>query len=158
MKILSAVFAMTLMIELQHTFAYVINESKQGITCWTCPDKGSNSECNDWAPDRQCPDSKTVCQTVHRFSESTGQSAKVNKQCVLPTECTYNHVGCRSENGVKICVSCCNTPYCNKEAPHNNDTAINLSVTVLQPSSATYASFHCPVMIFVLSATALLFT
>ena len=36
----------------------------------------------------------TVCKSVHRFNEETGDSIYVVKTCAVPTECSSDKVGC----------------------------------------------------------------
>lgn len=106
------------------------DESNKPITCWTCPNKTNNEECNDWAPDLECPTNHTVCKTVHRLSAGSRRSVSVYKQCAKERDCTEAHIGCHSSPGtpgVVDCVSCCNQAYCNEEAPVNQSHALLLS-------------------------------
>ncbi|XP_064595843.1 ly6/PLAUR domain-containing protein 6B-like [Liolophura sinensis] len=129
---------------------YTVSVEEKSITCWTCPNKGSNLECNDWAPDRYCPQGQSVCQTVHTFSDVTGQvaSVRVNKQCVDPEKCTRHDVGCRTDKttNTKTCISCCTTSYCNEEVAHDNNSAIRFSVTLFG-SAACNKLTYWPVFI-----------
>ncbi|XP_013398822.1 ly6/PLAUR domain-containing protein 6B [Lingula anatina] len=96
------------------------------ITCWTCPNKSNNEECNNWAPDKFCLQNFTVCKTVHRVNTLTGRSIAVNKMCAKPAECNKSTIGCRPTEipYVQDCISCCDQPYCNEHAPSNSSTAI----------------------------------
>ena len=38
----------------------------------------------------------SVCKTVHRLNSNDGHSLLVNKFCVPPSQCTMQHVGCKS--------------------------------------------------------------
>ncbi|XP_064596665.1 ly6/PLAUR domain-containing protein 6-like [Liolophura sinensis] len=122
---------------------YTIELDQNRITCWTCPNKGSNLECNDWAPDKYCPHGHSVCQTVHTFSDVAGgiPMVRVEKRCVVPEKCTRQNVGCRTHKAtnVKTCISCCATSYCNEEVAHDDQTAIRLSVSLI--GSATCNKF-----------------
>ena len=75
------------------------------ITCWTCPGKTNNEECNNWAPDKRCPQAHTVCKTVHRFYADGAQSISVHKTCAMPDQCTPNMVGCTWSEDLQVRVS-----------------------------------------------------
>ncbi|XP_064595844.1 ly6/PLAUR domain-containing protein 6B-like [Liolophura sinensis] len=117
---------------------YTVSVEEKSITCWTCPNKGSNLECNNWAPDRYCPQDQSVCQTAHTFSDVTGQvaSLRVDKRCVAPEKCTRHDT----------CISCCTTSYCNEEVAHDNHSAIQFSITLLGSAACNKLSY-CPVFI-----------
>lgn len=104
-------------------------EEMESITCWTCPGKSNNEECNDWAPDRQCHKSHSWCKTVHRFNERSGKSILVNKECVQARHCSVDHVGCYQtlQPNVIDCVTCCNRDYCNEFVPVNHTSALEQS-------------------------------
>ncbi|XP_041374883.1 ly6/PLAUR domain-containing protein 6-like [Gigantopelta aegis] len=136
----------------------VVIESRSGarrslITCYTCPDKVNNEECNRWAPDIACPENHTVCETVHTFNTKTGSSLRVKKRCAVAAECTNEHVGCRdTENSSeKVCVSCCDSSYCNVDIPVNITSAISLS-SIFQPtsSSQSLSSSHLWLLTFLI--------
>lgn len=101
-------------------------EETEPITCYTCPNKTNNEECNEWAPEEYCAVNHTICHTVHRINTVTGKSVYVNKRCALPTECTHEMIGCHQTGlpNVKECISCCNSAYCNKPVPSNHTTAL----------------------------------
>ncbi|XP_060552550.1 ly6/PLAUR domain-containing protein 6-like [Ruditapes philippinarum] len=103
----------------------------EALTCYTCPDKHNNKQCNKWAPDIPCPFRHTVCKTVHRFNNSTGQSLHVDKMCAMPEHCTSDDVGCKATDieGEIECVSCCTVSYCNVAVPYNVTTSQTLSIS-----------------------------
>ncbi|KAL5005736.1 hypothetical protein ScPMuIL_016894 [Solemya velum] len=112
-------FALLSMV-LTATATYLVDSesSVQRLTCWTCPNKGDNTECNNWAPDIYCPLNRTVCQTTHTLHTETGRSVAVEKKCALPTECGEGSVGCTTQDdGTMVCVSCCQHSYCNEDVP-----------------------------------------
>jgi hypothetical protein len=38
----------------------------------------------------------TVCKTVHRINDRTGESIQVDKMCAMPDQCSNDHVGCKA--------------------------------------------------------------
>lgn len=121
--------------------------SGSGVTCWTCKDKRSNEECNNWAPDVECPFNQTVCQTVHRFAVPGFSSIQVTKRCVHASECSLSHIGCSSldQSGQQQeCTACCDVSYCNQEVPVNRTTAQQLSSLTEVQRSASGAARTLP--------------
>ncbi|KAK6165891.1 hypothetical protein SNE40_022709 [Patella caerulea] len=108
------------------------------LTCWTCPEKSSNKECNKYAPDINCHDNLTVCTTVHKFHHGKGDSVSVIKKCSTTQQCNETTVGCQKTQNYSVCISCCNTDYCNEEVSYNNTMAYRLSSLVYSTATSIY--------------------
>ncbi|XP_060553648.1 ly6/PLAUR domain-containing protein 6-like [Ruditapes philippinarum] len=105
----------------------------EALTCYTCPMKKDNEQCNNWAPNIPCPFRHTVCKTVHRINERTGESIQVDKMCAMPEQCSNDHVGCKATGleGEIECISCCTVSYCNVAVPYNVTTSQTMSASLI---------------------------
>ncbi|XP_045206175.2 ly6/PLAUR domain-containing protein 6-like [Mercenaria mercenaria] len=124
----------------------------EALTCYTCPLKKDNEECNNWAPDIPCPLRHTVCKTVHRINDRTGESLQVDKFCALPEQCSNDHVGCKgtSNEGEIECVSCCTVSYCNVAVPYNVSTSHTLSASLIPSAASDVARINFPLVVVAL--------
>ncbi|KAJ8686580.1 hypothetical protein QAD02_022374, partial [Eretmocerus hayati] len=102
------------------------------LTCYTCVNVSDNKMCNEWAIDTPCPvEGGDFCRSLH-ILDSRGQSVLVSKSCVSKIECSPASVGCVPIDTQKICISCCDTSYCNIESPTN---ATNATFSRKRPKS-----------------------
>lgn len=137
-------------------------DRRSGLICWTCSNKSSNDECNDWAPNVMCQSNQTLCKTIHRLDAATERSLSVSKFCASVDECRIDLMGCRSASHSSYssssassyrktsqlqqmeCESCCDSSYCNEDVPNNDTTAKFMSMALLSAhnsvSSAQYRS------------------
>ncbi|XP_014218179.1 uncharacterized protein LOC106646617 [Copidosoma floridanum] len=93
------------------------------LTCYTCVNVSDNKMCNEWAIDTPCPAGGwDFCRSLH-ILDSRGQSVLVSKSCASKNECSPASVGCVPVDTQKICISCCDTSYCNVESPTNSTNA-----------------------------------
>ncbi|CAH6788623.1 Lypd6 [Phodopus roborovskii] len=84
------------------------------------------------------PSNTRYCYTQH-IMEVTGNSISVTKRCVPLEECLST--GCRdSEQGHKICTSCCEGNICNLPLPRNETDA---TFATTSPINQTNWHPHC---------------
>ncbi|XP_011495038.1 PREDICTED: uncharacterized protein LOC105359962 [Ceratosolen solmsi marchali] len=101
----------------------IAEENIYRLTCYTCVNVSDNKMCNEWAIDTPCPvEGRDFCRSLH-ILDSRGQSVLVSKSCVSKIECSPASVGCVPIDTQKICISCCDTSYCNIESPTNMTNA-----------------------------------
>ncbi|KAL7286436.1 hypothetical protein TKK_0019384 [Trichogramma kaykai] len=99
------------------------DEDAYRLTCYTCVNVSDNKMCNEWAIDTPCPaGGRDFCRSLH-ILDSRGRSVLVSKSCVNEIECSPANVGCVPIDTQKICISCCDTSYCNVESPTNATSA-----------------------------------
>ncbi|XP_058794316.1 ly6/PLAUR domain-containing protein 6-like [Phymastichus coffea] len=99
------------------------HEDVYRLTCYTCVNVSDNKMCNEWAIDTPCPaGGRDFCRSLH-IVDSRGQSVLVNKSCASRAECSPASVGCMPVDTQKICISCCDTSYCNVDAPTDASNA-----------------------------------
>ncbi|XP_049426218.1 ly6/PLAUR domain-containing protein 6 isoform X1 [Epinephelus fuscoguttatus] len=108
--------------------------------CFTCEDAADNYECNRWAPDVYCPKGvpclpdARYCHTLHMM-DNHGDSVSVTKRCATLEDCQFTGCADVTDNGYKMCSSCCEGNICNMLVPRNASSAIFSSTSPLVSSS-----------------------
>ncbi|XP_010737236.2 ly6/PLAUR domain-containing protein 6 [Larimichthys crocea] len=105
-----------------------------GFKCFTCEDAADNYECNRWAPDVYCPKDARYCYTLHMM-DSHGDSVSVTKRCVTLEDCRFTGCAEVTDNGYRVCSSCCEGNICNMLVPRNESSAVFSSTSPLVSSS-----------------------
>ncbi|XP_062301470.1 ly6/PLAUR domain-containing protein 6-like [Scomber scombrus] len=115
-----------------------------GFKCFTCQDAADNYECNRWAPDVYCPKGTRYCYTLHMM-DNHGDSVSVTKRCVTQENCLFTGCTHITDNGYKVCSSCCEGNICNLLVPKNESSAVFSSTsplystgTGLHPATLSY--------------------
>ncbi|CAG0913192.1 unnamed protein product [Notodromas monacha] len=103
--------------------APVAAEDNPLLSCYTCVNVSDNDLCNRFAIDHPCPPGMLFCRTTH-IMDSHGRSVLVDKKCSAAVECLEGNVGCLDIDGQRICVSCCDESYCNKDVPTGYHDAV----------------------------------
>ncbi|XP_059478891.1 ly6/PLAUR domain-containing protein 6B-like isoform X2 [Neocloeon triangulifer] len=111
----------------------------ESVTCYTCVNVSDNLICNRFAIDRPCPSGEVFCHTLH-IMDSHGGSVIVHKKCAGPKECSPATVGCLDIDSQRICVSCCDSMYCNEAVPTNHTNAVFSATATPQPPHQTSPS------------------
>ncbi|CAB3369036.1 uncharacterized protein LOC135947108 [Cloeon dipterum] len=111
----------------------------ESVTCYTCVNVSDNLICNRFAIDRPCPSGEVFCHTLH-IMDSHGGSVIVHKKCAGPKECSPATVGCLDIDSQRICVSCCDSMYCNEAVPTNHTNAVYAASATPQPPYHTSPS------------------
>ncbi|XP_029376942.1 ly6/PLAUR domain-containing protein 6 isoform X2 [Echeneis naucrates] len=119
-----------------------------GFKCFTCQDAADNYECNRWAPDVYCPQDTKYCYTVHMM-DNKGHSVAVTKRCATLKDCLFTGCADITDNGRRVCSSCCEGNICNVQVPKNESNAIFSSTSPLISSSRRLrpATLSCIILI-----------
>ncbi|XP_041638247.1 ly6/PLAUR domain-containing protein 6-like [Cheilinus undulatus] len=105
-----------------------------GFKCFTCEDAEDNYECNRWAPDVYCPKDAKYCYTLHMMDRNQ-ESVSVTKRCATFKDCQFTGCAHVTENGNRVCSSCCEGNICNLFVPRNESSAIFSFTSPLLSSS-----------------------
>ncbi|TMS11628.1 Ly6/PLAUR domain-containing protein 6 [Larimichthys crocea] len=125
-----------------------------GFKCFTCQDAADNYECNRWAPDVYCPKDARYCYTLHMM-DSHGDSVSVTKRCVTLEDCRFTGCAEVTDNGYRVCSSCCEGNICNMLVPRNESSAVFSSTSPLVSSSRRLGP---ATLCFIIITTIMIFT